>query len=78
MEVIDNALANGFTLAWGADVSEVGFTRKGIGVMPLDEKGADITGSDMAKWVGMSKEEQKAKLTQKPLPEKEITQEMRQ
>lgn len=78
MEVIDNALANGYTLAWGADVSEVGFTRKGIGVMPLDEKGADITGSDMAKWVGMSKDEQKAKLTEKPLPEKEITQEMRQ
>ncbi len=78
MEVIENALANGFTLAWGADVSEIGFTRKGIGVMPLDEKGADITGSDMAKWVGMSKDEQKAKLTEKPLPEKEITQEMRQ
>ena len=33
MEVIDNALANGFTMAWGADVSEVGFTRKGIGVI---------------------------------------------
>ena len=78
MEVIDIAIANGYTLAWGADVSEVGFTRKGIGVMPLDEKGADITGSDMAKWVGMSKDEQKAKLTEKPLPEKEITQEMRQ
>jgi aminopeptidase C len=78
MEVIDSAIANGYTLAWGADVSEVGFTRKGIGVMPLEEKGADITGSDMAKWVGMSKDEQKAKLTEKPLPEKEITQEMRQ
>ena len=78
MRVIDNAIATGYTLAWGADVSEIGFTRKGIGVMPQDEKGADITGSDMAKWVGMSKDKQKEELTKKPLPEKEITQEMRQ
>ena len=78
MQIIDSAIANGYTLAWGADVSEIGFTRKGIGVMPLDEKGADITGSDMAKWVGMSKDKQKEELTKRPLPEKEVTQEMRQ
>ena len=78
MQVIDNAIAHGYTLAWGADVSEIGFTRKGIGVVPDADNGADLTGSDMAKWVGMSKDEQKAKLTEKPLPEKEITQEMRQ
>ena len=78
MRVIDNALANGYTLAWGADVSETGFTRKGIGVVPDEDHGADLTGSDMAKWVGMSKDKQKEELTKKPLPEKEITQEMRQ
>ena len=78
MRIIDNALANGYTLAWGADVSEVGFTRKGIGVVPDEDHGADITGSDMAKWVGMSKDEKKTKLTEKPLPEKTITQQMRQ
>ena len=48
MAIIDNAIANGYTMAWGADVSEVGFTRKGIGVMPDADKGADLTGSDMA------------------------------
>jgi len=78
MRIIDNALANGYTLAWGADVSEIGFTRKGIGVVPDDDKGADITGSDMAKWVGMSNDEKKSKLTEKPLLEKTITQQMRQ
>ena len=78
MAIIDNALANGYTLAWGADVSEIGFTRKGIGVMPDADKGADLTGSDMAKWVGMSADKKKEELTKKPLPEKEITQEMRQ
>ena len=78
MRIIDNALANGYTLAWAADVSEVGFTRKGIGVVPDDDKGADITGSDMAKWVGMSADTKKEELTKKPLPEKTITQQMRQ
>ena len=78
MRIIDHALANGYTLAWGADVSEIGFTRKGIGVVPDAEHGADLTGSDMAKWVGMSKDKQKEELTKKPLPEKTITQKMRQ
>lgn len=78
MRIIDNAIANGYTIAWAADVSELGFTRKGIGVVPDDDKGADITGSDMAKWVGMSNDKKKEELTKKPLPEKTITQEMRQ
>jgi aminopeptidase C len=78
MRVIDNALANGYTIAWAADVSEIGFTRKGIGVVPDADKGADLTGSDMAHWLGMSKDKQKEELTKKPLPEKEITQQMRQ
>lgn len=78
MEIIDNAIANGYTLAWGADVSEVGFTRKGIGVMPDADQGADLTGSDMAHWLGLSADDKKAELTKKPLPEMTITQQMRQ
>ncbi|MGM9838268.1 MAG: aminopeptidase C [Paludibacteraceae bacterium] len=78
MRIIDNALAKGYTMAWGADVSEVGFTRKGIGVMPDADNGADLTGSDMAKWLGMSSDDRRKELTKKPLPELEITQEMRQ
>ena len=78
MRIIDNALAKGYTLAWAADVSEIGFTRKGIGVVPDADHGADLTGSDMQKWVGMSKDKQKEELTKRPLPEKTITQQMRQ
>ena len=78
MEVIDHALANGYTLVWAADVSEIGFTRKGIGVVPDEDNGADLTGSDMAKWVGMTADKKKEELTKKPLPEKTITQQMRQ
>lgn len=78
MLIIDNALKNGYTLAWGADVSETGFTRKGIGVMPDVDNGADLTGSDMAHWLGLNANEKKDELTKKPLPEMEITQQMRQ
>ena len=78
MRVIDTAIDGGYTMAWGADVSEVGFTRKGTGVMPDADQGADLTGSDMAKWLGMSETDRREELTKKPLPEMEITQEMRQ
>ena len=41
--VIDNAIDNGFSVAWDGDVSEKGFSaREGIAVMPVDEKREDI------------------------------------
>ena len=78
MEVVDNAINTGYTIAWGADVSETGFTRNGIGVMPDADKGAELTGSDMARWTGMSGDDKRKELTSRPLPEMVITQEMRQ
>ena len=78
MAIIDNAIDKGYTMAWGADVSEIGFTRDGIGVMPDADKGADLTGSDMAHWLGLSQADKKKELTSKPLPEMTITQQMRQ
>lgn len=50
MSVLDNAVNNGYTVAWGSDVSESGFTRDGIAVMPDADRGAELTGSDMARW----------------------------
>ena len=78
MQIIDNAIRHGYTLAWGADISETGFTRKGVGVVPDADHGADITGSDAAKWLGLSADDKRKELTKKPLPEIEVTQEMRQ
>ena len=78
MAIIDNALANGYTLAWGADISEMCFTRKGLGVVPEEEKAVDLSGSDAARWLGLSATDKRDELTKKPLPEKVITQEMRQ
>ncbi len=78
MAVMENAVDKGYTFAWGADVSEMGFTRDGIAVCPDADHGADITGSDMAHWLSMSVMDRRRELTKKPLPEIEVTQEMRQ
>ena len=78
MEVMDSAVRNGYTFAWGADVSEAGFSRNGIAVCPDMEKGADLAGSDMARWLGMSKTDKVKEMTSKPMPEMTITQDMRQ
>ena len=78
MAVMDNAVKNGYTFAWGSDVSEEGFTRDGIAVVPDAAKGAELTGSDMARWTGMTAADKRKELTSKPLPEMKITQEMRQ
>ena len=78
MQVMRNAVNTGYTIAWGSDVSEEGFTRNGIAVMPDVKKGAELTGSDMAHWLGLSKADRRAELTSRPLPEMTVTQKMRQ
>lgn len=78
MEVMDYAVRNGYTFAWGSDVSEMGFTRNGVCVMPDAQKGADLNGSDMARWLKLSAQDRNKELTSKPMPEIEVTQEMRQ
>ena len=76
MEVFDNAIMEGYTIAWGSDVSESGFTRNGVAVMPDAEKAQELSGSDMAHWLKLSPAEKK--LNDKPQPQKWCTQEERQ
>ena len=62
MEVFDYAIMNGYTIAWGSDVSEDGFTREGTAILPDVEKAsAELDGSDMAKWLKMTEAERKSK-----------------
>ena len=77
MAVMDNAVKKGYTFAWGSDVSEQGFTRDGIAVMPEANR-TDLAGSDMARWTGLTAADKRKELTSKPMPEMNITQEMRQ
>ena len=74
MEVMYNAVENGYTIAWGADVSEKGFTRSGIATVP-DFENKVTAGSDQERWVGKS---DAGKEENAPAEEKVITQEMRQ
>ncbi|RKD86482.1 C1 family peptidase [Mangrovibacterium diazotrophicum] len=81
MEVIDNAINTGYTVAWGADVSEKGFStsRQGVAVVPDVDK-AEMSDAEIAKWESLSDKEKSAELYKldKPGKEKEITQLMRQ
>ena len=55
MQIIDNAIAEGYTVAWGGDVSEDGFTRQGL-AYAIDSKATQsLAGSDMAKWLKLDK-----------------------
>ena len=77
MEVMYNAIDKGYTIAWGSDVSEKGFTRDGLAVMPVEEKKA-VAGSDQERWVGKAAEEKKEEVKAELPEEMTITQEMRQ
>lgn len=79
MEIFDSAIENGYTIAWGSDVSEKGFTRNGIAVAP-DVEATQKAGSDEERWIGKSKDEKDAILYNLNAPGKElnITQQMRQ
>ncbi|MCQ2147543.1 MAG: C1 family peptidase [Bacteroidales bacterium] len=53
MDVLYNAVKNGYTAVWGTDVSEAGFTRDGIGLLLDPNAGkAPAAGSDQEHWVG--------------------------
>ena len=77
MEVFDYAIMNGYTIAWGSDVSEDGFTREGTAILPdVDKASAELDGSDMAKWLKMTEAERKSKPM--AVPQKWVSQEERQ
>lgn len=80
MEVIDHALENGYTVAWGSDVSEKGFSWKnGVAIVP-DEELTDLDGTEKEKWEKLTAQEKKDALYsfEGPIKEKTITQELRQ
>lgn len=79
MDVLDKAIDKGYSFAWGSDVSEKGFSRDGIAVVPTANV-KEMSDAEITKWVAMSKKEKEAQLHKldKPGQEKEITQEMRQ
>jgi len=80
MVIIDNSLKEGHTIAWGADVSEKGFSwTNGVAIVPDEEK-PDISGTEKEKWEKLTKKERTDMIYsfEEPVAEKLITQELRQ
>lgn len=77
IEIIDNSLEMGHTVAWAGDVSEKGFSWKhGIAIVP-DIEYEETSGTDKERLTGLSTEERVYSF-QQPVKEMEITPEMRQ
>lgn len=74
MAIIDNAVDKGYTVAWGGDVSEPGFTRDGLAIL-IDMEALATSGSDQERWVGKAEEKPAEKVSVKEI---EVTQELRQ
>lgn len=79
LRIIDNALQNGYTVAWGGDVSEDGFTRQGLALL-YDTDNGEMNGSDMAHWLKLSATERVSKIKEQGvyITESTPTQEKRQ
>ena len=79
MQIMEDAIMNGYSIGWASDVSEKGFKyRNGYAIVPeADTK--NMSDSEISKWQKLSSSEKEARLYNAgPGKEKKITQEMRQ
>ena len=80
IETLDYALDHDYTVAWGADVSEKGFSWKnGVAIVP-EEKLTDLSGTEKEKWEALTAAEKTKSLYEfkEIVKEKTITPELRQ
>jgi bleomycin hydrolase len=58
IEIAKNAVNNGYTMAWGGDVSNKGFSwRNGIAIVPDEKQQDDLSGTERDKWESMNERE---------------------
>ncbi len=73
MEVMYNALETGYSIAWGGDVSDKGFSFKnGLAILP-DVKVEEMSDSERSKWEKLTQKEKDKKQFQFDHPVKEVT-----
>lgn len=80
MQVMDQALENGFSVAWIGDVSEKSFVhKKGLAVLPI-VKLEEMTDSEQARWSDLPESKRMDELFsfKEVVPEVLVTQQMRQ
>jgi len=80
MNALDDAIMSGYNVAWGGDVSEMGFARSGLAIDYDVKKVGDLTGTDAARWLKLSGASQDSivKSLGAGSPERVPTQETRQ
>ncbi|MDA3904592.1 MAG: aminopeptidase [Bacteroidales bacterium] len=79
-DIVNNAIKNGYSVGWGADVSEKGFSWKnGVAIVPDDEK-PELDNLEQGKWEALDDKEKQELLYkfENPIKEKIITQDLRQ
>lgn len=79
--VVDNAIENGYTVLWAADVSEKGFKwYDGVALMPKIDRKASMEGTELDRWVKLKDFEKVDKMYdfKGPVEEIVVTQESRQ
>lgn len=79
--IVDNAIENGYTVVWAADVSEPGFQwMKGYALLPKGKDAGSMDGTELSRWVKLSDKDREAEryTITGPCEEKEVTQESRQ
>ena len=78
--MIEHSVRSGYAVTWASDVSEKGFaSKRGIAVVPENDI-AEMADTERLKWEKLDKKERDKLLYSftRPVPEKRITQEMRQ
>ena len=81
LEIVNYAIDHGYTVAWGADVSEKGMKwRKGYAILPDIGDTPDLKGSDMDRWTQLSDQDRETEKwdIKGPMKEIKVTQELRQ
>lgn len=80
-QIVDEALDNGYTIGWAADVSEKGFKwRKGYALLPEKKAKEDMDNAEVARWSQLSDTDRDAMQydIKGPVKERKVTQEDRQ
>lgn len=80
-EIVDNALDKGYSVVWGADVSEPGFKwRNGVALFPAEKDEASLEGTELSRWVSLTPAERARERynINGPVKEVDVTQNMRQ
>ncbi len=80
-QIVDNAIDNGFTVLWAADVSEKGFKwYDGVALMPKVDRNKTKEGTELSRWVKLKDSEKEDKMYdfKGPVEEITVTQESRQ